>query len=346
MAIFGTKSSCVIESSRRRPHLLSVRAFPAFVVFLWASFVLIEGASKSVAQVNVDAAYMSPPVHVASGTQAMLRANVDLVLVNATVLDRLDRAVTGLAPQDFTVLDEKKAQIVRYLSNVDEPISLVVVLDASSSMAGKFQQVRVALAELVQTSNPKDEFGLIVIQDKPSIVVDFDDAETKLQSVTETLQPNGMTALWDGICLGVDLLGNAHYPRQAIVVISDGGDNHSRHTESQLKSILEESNVGVYAIGLFSRFVTRPEERVGPLQLDEVTAVAGGRVLAVHDPQELLRAVTQLSHELRNQYVLGYYPTNRERDGKWRKLKIRLAEKAPEGKLKLYSKQGYYASAE
>jgi Ca-activated chloride channel family protein len=342
MAIFATRSSSVIESSRRRPNLSSMHAFPALAVFLGASFVLIAN-TRSVSQADVHAAYMSPPMHVASKTQAMLRANVDLVLVNATVLDRLDRAVTGLAPRDFTVLDDKKPQIIRYLSNVDEPISLVVVLDASSSMADKFHQVRGALAELVKTSNPQDEFGLIVIQDKPSIVVDFDDVEKKLQNVTETLEPNGMTALWDGISFGVDLLGNARYRRQAIVVISDGGDNHSRHTESQLKSILEESNVGVYAIGLFSRFVTRPEERVGPLQLDEV---AGGRVFAVHDSEELLRAITQVSHELRSQYVLGYYPTNRERDGKWRKLKIRLAGKAAQGKLKVYSKQGYYAPAE
>jgi len=129
-------------------------------------------------------------------------------------------------------------------------------------------------------------------------------------------------------------------------VISDGGDNHSRYTESELRSLLKEADAEVYAIGLFDRYATRIEEKKGPLQLDEVTSVTGGRVFSVHDAAQLSRAVTQISYELRNQYVLGYYPSDRSRDGKWRKLDIRLAGSASQAKLRLYTKKGYYAASE
>jgi Ca-activated chloride channel family protein len=146
--------------------------------------------------------------------------------------------------------------------------------------------------------------------------------------------------------IGIKELKNSHYQRKAMVVISDGGDNHSRYTESELKSLLEEADVEVYAIGMFDRYATRLEERKGPLQLDEVTSVTGGRVFSVHDSVELSRAVTQISHELRSQYVLGYYPSNRNRDGKWRRLKIRLAGSASQATFRLYAKKGYYAPTE
>ena len=117
-------------------------------------------------------------------------------------------------------------------------------------------------------------------------------------------------------------------------------------TPNQSSDLLKEADADVYAIGLFDRYVTRIEEKKGPLQLDEVTSVTGGRMFSVHDAAQLSRAVTQISYELRNQYVLGYYPSDRSRDGKWRKLNIRLAGSATQAKLRVYAKKGYYAAAE
>jgi Ca-activated chloride channel family protein len=134
--------------------------------------------------------------------------------------------------------------------------------------------------------------------------------------------------------------GTFRAQKKAMVVISDGGDNHSRYSESEIKSLLEEVDVEVYAIGMFDRFAKRLEEKRGPLQFDEITSVTGGRVFSVHDSVELARAVAQISHELRNQYVLGYYPKNRVRDGKWRRLKIRLTKSASQEKFRLYAKKG------
>ncbi len=316
--------------------------------FKASAVLLLTVSSWAAAQVEINQAHILPrAISVSSAfTRPVIRANVDLVLVNVTVLDHSDRAVTGLESANFTVLDDKTPQIVSYLSSVDEPISLVVVLDASASMAVKIQEARKALTELINSSNPQDDFSLVIVQDKPRVAFHLDDSTTEIDRTTDAIQPDGFTALWDGMYLGMKELQNARYRRKAMVVISDGGDNHSKYTESQLKSLLEEADVEVYAIGMFDRFARRAEERMGPLQLDEVTSITGGRVFSVHDPEELSRSVIQISHELRSQYVLGYYPSNRNRDGKWRKLKIHLAGSASQAKFRLYAKKGYYAASE
>src|ERR1700730_3662645 len=315
---------------------------------LLVAVVLLAAPSYVAAQVGTnDVHVLSHTIHASpASTQQILRADVDLVLVNVTVLDPAGRAVTGLGLTNFAVLDDKNPQVIRYLSNVDEPISLVVVLDDSASMAPKIQEEREAFAELINESNPEDDFGLIIVNDKPRVALHLDDSIGESQGAVEALQPDGFTALWDGMYLGIKELKTSRYQRKAMVVISDGGDNHSPYTESELKSLLKEADVEVYAIGMFDRYATRLEEKKGPLQLDEVSSVTGGRVFSVHDAAELFRAVTQISRELRNQYVLGYYPSNRTRDGRWRRLKIRLTTSASQEKLRLYAKKGYYAPEE
>ena len=348
MVITWAKSSPAAQQSRRNLGLFAGDRCGALLRSLLAVVVTLAASTYGAAQVGINEVHVLPRAMDGSTAprQPILRANVDLVLVNVTVLDHANRAVTGLEATNFSVLDDKNPQMVRYLSNVDEPISLVVVLDASASMAPKIQEARKAFTELINTSNPQDDFGLIAVNDKPRVALHFDDPASVIQGAVDALQPDGYTALWDGLYLGIKELKNAHYQRRAMVVISDGGDNHSRYTESELKSLLEEADVEVYAIGMFDRYAQRPEEKKGPLQLDEVTSVTGGRVLSAHDSVELSRAVTQISYELRNQYVLGYYPSNRSRDGKWRRLKIRLTGSASQTKFRLYAKKGYYAPTE
>jgi Ca-activated chloride channel family protein len=347
MKIAWAKSSPAVQQSRCalglqtsvRPGRL-LRALFALVVALVASGygAAQDGTSNE--------AHVLPRAIAPSLAAPVLRVNVDLVLVPVTVLDRTGRAVTGLKPTNFSVLDDKDPQVVRYLSNEDEPISLAVVLDSSASMATKIEDSRKAFTTLVNTSNPLDDVSLIVVSDKPRVALHFDNSAIEIQRAEDALQPDGATALWDGMYLGITELKIARHQRKAMVVISDGGDNHSRCTESELKSLLKEADVEVYAIGMFDRYATRLEEKRGPLELDEVTSVTGGRVLSVHDSAELSLAVTQISRELRNHYVLGYYPSNRNPDGKWRRLKVRLAGSASEASFRLYAKKGYYAPTE
>jgi Ca-activated chloride channel family protein len=213
-------------------------------------------------------------------------------------------------------------------------------------MVSKLEEERKAFTELVNTSNPQDDFGLVVVSDKPRVVLHFDDSINEIQPSLDALQPKGATALWDGMYLGIEELKKSHYQRKAMVVISDGGDNHSRYTQSELKSLLEEADVELYTIGIFDSFVHTFEERLGPSRLDELASVTGGRLFSLRDVRELSGAVTQISRELRNQYVLGYYPSNRHRDGKWRKLRVQLAGSASQSSFRLYAKKGYYAPTE
>ncbi|MBI3475865.1 MAG: VWA domain-containing protein [Acidobacteria bacterium] len=328
------------------PFKISIRS--TLQRFLFFSVALLAVPICVVGQIGINEAHVLPSSDSTARLpkEHALRADVDLVMVNVTVLDHADRAITGLAASNFAVIDDKHPQVIKYVSSVDEPISWVVVLDASGSMAGNIQKARNAFADLVDTSNPLDDFGMIVVGDTPRIALQFGDSTDDIRRVTGPLEPNGATALWDGMVLGIEELKKAHHQRKAMVVISDGGDNHSRHSESELKALLKEADVQVYAIGIFNRYATRHEERVGPLQLDEVTSITGGRVFSVHDSTDLSRSVNQISLELRNQYVLGYYPSNRSRDGKWRKVKIHFMGPPPESKVRIYARKGYYGPAE
>jgi len=274
-----------------------------------------------------------------------LRANVDLVLVAVTVLDRTDKTVTGLRADNFTVLDNKIAQTVKYFSSEDTPISLTVILDTSGSMSAKVQPARTAAIRLFTAANPQDELRLVTFSDVPRPASDLADPMDDVQTTLTAIKPHGFTALWDTMYVAIMDLKRAQYERKAIVLISDGGDNHSRHTQSEIKCLLKEAGVQVYALGMFDRSPTTREEKVGPLLLDEVTSTTGGRLFSVYDPPELTRAVTQISLELRNRYVLGYYPSNRERHGKWRRLKVQLVA-PPQPGLRVYVRKGYYGPAE
>ncbi len=348
MDIFWTTLLSAVRPPRKILCLFADCRSAVLARYLCVVIVTLATAGDWAAQADINQVHVLPRALATppGPTQHVLRSNVDLALVNVTVLDRANRAVTGLGPTNFAVLDDKNPQVVRYLANVDEPISFIVVFDASASMVSKLEEERKAFTELVNASNPQDEFGLVVVSDKPRVALHLDDSISEIQESVDALQPEGATALWDGIYLGVEELKKSHYQRKAMVVISDGGDNHSRYTESELKSLLEEADVELYAIGIFDSFVHTFEEKLGPLQLDELASVTGGRLLSLRDVRGLSGAVTQISRELRNQYVLGYYPSNRHRDGKWRKLKVQLAGSASRSSFRLYAKKGYYAPTE
>ena len=289
---------------------------------------------------------LSPRFKASSSGAPVLRSRTDLVLVPVTVLDSTQRVVDGLQPDNFFLADNRAPQTIKYFSHEDTPLSLTVVLDASGSMATKIEETRQAAIELLKTSNEEDEFGLVVFGDKPRVAVDFTGSSDEVVKTVASIQPDGFTSLWDGLYLGLLQQKKASLARRAIVIISDGGDNHSRYTEDEIKSVLEEADVQVYAIGVFDRFLKSNEERMGPLRLDEITRVTGGRMIAVHDPADIRSAAREIGLELRNQYVLGYRPTSRSGDGKWRKIKVQLKGTSTRSKLRVYARNGYYGPAE
>jgi Ca-activated chloride channel homolog len=273
-----------------------------------------------------------------------IKVDVDLVLVPVTVTDPMNRLVTGLEKDNFVIQDGGERQEVRHFSAEDAPISLGVIFDFSGSMQEKIEKAREAVVEFFKTANPDDEFFMVAFADKPTIISDFTQSVETIQGALLYNAPKGRTALMDGIYLGLAKMREARHTKKALLIISDGGDNHSRYTESEIKSLVKEADVQIYAIGIFSR--NTPEEMSGPTTLAEITDVTGGRTFSIDNPNELPDVATKIGIELRNQYVLGYRPKNPAKDGKWRKIKVKL--NAPKGlpPLTVYAKTGYYAPSE
>jgi len=275
-----------------------------------------------------------------------IRVDVDLVLVPVTITDPMNRLVTGLEKENFVLMDNGEKQLIRHFSSEDAPISLGVIFDSSGSMSNKVEKAREAVVEFLKTSNPEDEFFLISFNDKPALLSEFTSSVEQLQGQLLYATPRGRTALLDAIYLGLAKMRQAKQQRKALLIISDGGDNSSRYTENEIKSMVREADVEIYAIGIFDSAPRSDEERYGPQLLAEVTDVTGGRTFTVDDPNELKDVAAKIGIALRNQYVLGYRPTNPSHDGKWRKVKVKL--NTPKGlpQLTVYAKTGYYAPSE
>ena len=275
-----------------------------------------------------------------------LKIDVDLALVNVTVTDPYNRLVTGLDPDNFRVFEDNIEQEVVSFSSEDVPISIGVIFDYSGSMSNKLNKAREAAIEFFKTANPQDEFFLVSFNERAELTSTFTNSIEDLQSRMMLTAPKGRTALLDAIYLGLSQMRGARNGKRALLILSDGGDNHSRYNESDIKRLVKEADTQLYAIGIFDPLGYRnrtPEELNGPSLLSEVTEMTGGRVFSVENLSELPDIATKIGMELRNQYVLGYRPSNKAHDARWRKIKIKL--RAPKGlpPLNVYSKTGYYA---
>lgn len=213
-------------------------------------------------------------------------------------------------------------------------------------MGSKLQKSRQAAAEFFKTANPADEFFLVQFNDRPELSVPFTTDTDKIQSTLTFTQSKGRTALLDSVYLAMHEMKKAHNPRKAVLIISDGGDNSSRYTETEIKNAVREADVQIFAIGIFESMGNRgrtPEESAGPSLLNELAEQTGGREYAVENIAELPDIAAKIGIELRNEYILGYTPRNRERDGKYRKVQVKLNQPRGLPPLKAYFRLGYYA---
>ena len=271
------------------------------------------------------------------------RKDVDLVLVNVTVTDPMNRLVTGLEKENFQLFEGTQPQEIKHFSSEDTPISLGVIFDLSGSMKTKIDKARDAVIEFFKTANPQDEFFLITFADKPELQTGLTKSVEDIQGRLVYTIPEGRTALLDAIYLGMDKMRQASNSRKALLVISDGGDNRSRYTQGELKSVVKEADVQIYSIGIFDPAATDPEEIMGPSVLSDISDITGGRLFRIDDVNDLADTATKIGIELRNQYMIGYRPTNPIKDGNWRKIKIKLAPPKGLPPLHVYAKAGYYA---
>jgi Ca-activated chloride channel family protein len=282
-----------------------------------------------------------------SHRDARLRIDVNLVQVPLTVTDPMNRLVTGLEKENFVVYDNNIGQTIKYFSSEDAPLTIGIIFDLSGSMSSKFVRARKALTEFLRTSNPQDEFFVVGFNDRPAVIVDYTSDPDDVEARMVMLKPENRTALIDAVYLGVDHLRQAKYDRKALLIISDGGDNRSRYTEGELRRVVRESDVQIYSIGIFDNYAPTTEEQLGPVLLKEICEMTGGRLFEVGgDVGDLQDIATRISAELRNQYVLGYTPSDPKRDGNWRKLRVKLLPPPGLPALTVHFRQGYYAPSE
>ena len=275
-----------------------------------------------------------------------IKVDVQLALVNVTVTDPMNRLVTGLEKEHFIVKEDKVVQVITQFGAEDAPLSLGIVFDASSSMGHKMSKAREAVAQFFKSSNPEDEFFLVQFNNRPEMVSDFTRSVEQIQNRLTFTRSKGRTALLDAIYLAITKMKEASNTKKALLVISDGGDNSSRYTEREIKRLVREADVQIYAIGIFEPVGSRsrtPEELNGPNLLTEIAEQTGGRQFPVENLNELPDIAAKIGIELRNQYVLGYVPTNREKDGKWRRLKVEIKKIRGMPRLRSHFRSGYYA---
>jgi Ca-activated chloride channel homolog len=278
-----------------------------------------------------------------------IRVQSTLVLIPVTVTDPLNRFVTGLDRENFRVFEDKNEQKVTHFASEDAPLSVGLVFDTSGSMGSKLDKSRQAVKQFFKTANPEDEFFLIQFNDRPELVVDFTTRLEEIQNRLTFTQSKGRTALLDAVYMALHKMKKAKNARKALLIISDGGDNSSRYTESEIKNLVREADVQIYAIGIFEMMSNRgrtPEELSGPSLLSEIAEQTGGRHFPVENLNELPDVAAKIGIELRNQYLLGYTPTNPQRDGKYRRVQVKLVQPRGLPPLRAFWRLGYYAPAQ
>lgn len=299
------------------------------------------GADQIVAQSSVS---VQPRVR-SSPPRSDFRVDSNMVLVPVSVTDLRNRAVTGLEREAFRVFEGNQEQKIIHFSSDDAPLSVGLVFDSSGSMADKLHQSRAAVAAFLKAANPDDEFFLVDFSDEAHLAVPFTRATGEIQDRLMVTGSSGKTALLDAVCMALQYMRTARYSRRALLVISDGGDNDSRYTEAEIGDLVRESDVWIYALGIYGRGqpILGEEELAGPRLLTKLAEQTGGRQFAVRYPNELPEIAAQVGLELRNQYILGYTPVSAQPDGKYRRVRVKLVERRD---LHVSWRRGYYASAQ
>jgi VWFA-related protein len=278
-----------------------------------------------------------------------IHINSDLVLVPVTVVDHDNRSVVGLEKEHFRLYDDKVEQVITHFAMEDAPISVAFLFDASASMARKIGNAREAVSKFLNVANPDDEFLLVRFSDQANLLLGLTNDTEEVRRRLKFIQPTGRTALLDAIDLSIHEIRQAHNVRKALVIVSDGGDNCSRHTMGEIKTLVRESDVEIYALGIFDPWDIRsqtPEELAGPALLHDIAKQSGGRLFEIRDLRELPDVAAKIGNALRTHYVLGYSPAQPRMDGKYHRVEVKLAQ--PKGAPKLHTswRRGYYAPVE
>jgi Ca-activated chloride channel family protein len=261
--------------------------------------------------------------------QKALKVDVDLVMVNVTVTDG-NKFVTGLKPENFQLFEDKFEQKIEYFSSEVAPVSLGIIFDISHSMEKKLDFAREAAAKFLETGTPEDEYFLVEFSNRAKIAEGFTTDISRLRDRLAFKQGAGATALYDAIYLGLGQLKRGQNPKKALLLITDGEDNHSRYSRGDIRDFIREADAQIYVVDL------------GRALLGDLAEMTGGHSYHanVDDLQDICE---KIATELKSQYVIGFESTNTAKDGKFRKLRLRVTPPEGMGKLNVRAKNGYYA---
>jgi Ca-activated chloride channel homolog len=317
---------------------------------MWWRNWLSDGAraASALALCVLFAGYVTPQ-DTQPATGFNLRVDTTLVQIPVAVTDSQNRFVLGLQKEDFHLLEDGVEQTVAHFSGEDAPLSVGLVFDESGSMDYKLRTSQAAVAQFLKTMNADDEAFLVEFSDTAKVSVEFTGKAGEIQDALKNAKPGGLTAMLDGINMALHEMKKAKNSRKAIVIVSDGGDNHSQYTASQIESLVREADVQIYAMGVFEPSLPiglSAEEVSGPKLLSEISTQTGGRAFSAALMSDLPSVAARIAVELRNQYVLGYYPKSQTRDGKYRHVEVKLAQPKGVSALKAHWRLGYYAPSQ
>lgn len=282
------------------------------------------------------------PIHhsLVAESASVLRVDTNLVLVPVTVTDGHGAVVPNLTANDFTVTEEKHRQEIISFSHEIAPVSLGIVVDLSGSMASKIAKVHVAVGTVLNNLEPEDEAFLVTFADRPELRLPFTSDTSTIRNALSLAQPQGSTALFDAVALAVHQMRSARNRRRVVFLISDGGDNHSRLTERELRRLLDEEDVQIHGIGIHDHMAS-PEEARGPWVLKDLASMTGGQHHMVDKISELPELASRMSLALHDRYLIGYKPTPPGLSGIFRRIDVRLVLPKRGPRLYVYARRGY-----
>ncbi len=275
-----------------------------------------------------------------------ITVKTDLVTMTLTVTDLYGRFVSGLSKDAFKVSDNNQEQEITFFSDTDAPISVGILFDVSGSMSGeKIGKARKALERFIGTSHPSDEYFLIAFNSRAQLLLDRTrDGESVLRKLT-LVEPKNNTALYDACYLGIERVTTGTRQKKALLVISDGQDNASRYSFNEVRRLMKESDVTVYAVGIIGGGDSSSALGMqGQSFLDELTSVTGGKSFYPQTDVEMDEIFERIALELRHQYSVGFTPKDFTPDGKWHKTKVKVNPPRGLPRLTVRSREGYYAT--
>ncbi len=270
-----------------------------------------------------------------------LNVNVDLTEVHVSVTDEKDHPIGNLKKENFKLFEDRSEQKITLFKHEDLPVSLGLVIDNSRSIEPRKQRLDAAAVSFVRKGNPDDEAFVVHFDDEARLNRDFTNSIPQLEETLASVKPFGQTAIYDALILALDHMAQAKHPKKAILLITDGVDNSSKHTLDEAIEATKRSRVAVYTVGLLSKSGGEKAEN----DLIRMAEASGGRAFFPQTVEEARADMESVARDLREQYTLGYFPTNPSHNGEWRSVRVEILKPLtlpPAMKLNPNYRHGYY----